>query len=37
VSFGRHDLVVRAGQLRTIGLEESLFPLYATLTLDTRW
>jgi hypothetical protein len=36
-SFGRHDLVLRAGQLRDISGGSPLLPFYGTLSLDTRW
>jgi hypothetical protein len=37
VSFSRFDLVLRAGKLRDLKGEGPMFPLYATLALDTRW
>jgi len=36
-SFGRHDLVLRAGQMVEIGGETPMLPFYGTLALDTRW
>jgi hypothetical protein len=36
-SFGRHDLVLRAGQMIEIGGETPMLPFYGTLALDTRW
>lgn len=36
-SFGRHDLVLRAGQLVEVGGEKPILPFYLTLALDTRW
>jgi hypothetical protein len=37
VSFGRHDIILRAGRLVDISGESPLFPFYGTLTFDTRW
>jgi hypothetical protein len=37
VSFGRHDLVLRAGQMVDVGGEKPVLPFYGTLALDTRW
>lgn len=36
-SFGRHDLVLRAGQMVEVGGEKPILPFYGTLALDTRW
>ena len=36
-SFGRHDLVLRAGKMVDVGGAPPMLPFYATLTLDTRW
>jgi len=36
-SFGRYDLVLRAGQLVDVGGAKPLLPFYGTLALDTRW
>src|SRR5262245_65015046 len=36
-SFGRHDLVLRVGQMVEAGGEKPLLPFYGTLALDTRW
>jgi hypothetical protein len=36
-SFGRHDLVLRAGQMVEVGGEKPLLPFYGTLALNTRW
>jgi len=36
-SFGQHDVVLRAGKLVDMGGAPPLFPIYATLTFDTRW
>ena len=36
-SFARYDLVLRAGLLRNSSGESPLFPIYGTLTFDTRW
>lgn len=36
-SFGRYDLVLRAGQLREMYGRKPLFPLYGTLALVTSW
>ena len=37
VSFGRHDVVLRVGQLRDVAGEAPVLPFYGTLTFDTRW
>ena len=36
-SFGRHDLVLRAGQMVEVGGEKPMLPFYGTLALNTRW
>ena len=36
-SFGRHDLVLRAGKMVDVGGAPPMLPFYGTLTLDTRW
>jgi hypothetical protein len=36
-SIGRHDLVLRAGQLRTARGSKPLLPFYGTLAFNTRW
>jgi hypothetical protein len=36
-SFGRHDLVLRAGQMVDAGGEQPVLPFYGTLALNTRW
>lgn len=36
-SFGRYDVVVRAGQLVDLAGEAPLLPFYLTLTFDRRW
>jgi hypothetical protein len=36
-SFGRHDLVLRAGQLREMYGHKPLFPIYGTLAFVTSW
>lgn len=37
VSFGRHDLILRAGRMIEDGGKAPLFPFYGTLGFDTRW
>jgi hypothetical protein len=37
VSFARHDLVLRLGQLRDVAGAPPLLPFYGTLTFVTRW
>jgi hypothetical protein len=37
VSFGRHDIVLRAGLVRDLRGEVPLLPFYATLALNARW
>jgi hypothetical protein len=37
LSFGRHDLILRAGKLLDVAGEPPMFPVYGTLTFDTRW
>lgn len=36
-SFGRHDLVLRVGQVRDLGGDPPLLPIYGTLAFVTRW
>lgn len=36
-SFGRHDLVLRAGRMIDIGGAPPMLPFYGMLTFDTRW
>jgi hypothetical protein len=36
-SFGRHDLVLRAGQMVEVSGDKPMLPFYGTLTFDTRW
>jgi hypothetical protein len=37
VSFGRYDVILRAGRLLDVSGQPPMFPLYATLTFNTRW
>jgi hypothetical protein len=37
LSFGRHDVILRAGRLVDIAGDPAMFPFYGTLTFDTRW
>jgi hypothetical protein len=37
MSLGRHDVILRAGRLIDVSGEPPMFPLYGTLTFDTRW
>lgn len=37
ISFGRHDLILRAGRLLDLAGKPALFPFYGTLAFDTRW
>jgi hypothetical protein len=37
VSFGRHDMILRAGRLLDVAGKPAMFPFYGTLTFDTRW
>jgi hypothetical protein len=36
-SFGRHDLVLRAGRMIDVGGAPPMLPFYGVLTFDTRW
>jgi hypothetical protein len=37
LSFGRHDLILRAGRLLDVGGNAPMLPIYGTLTFDARW
>jgi len=37
ISFGRHDVILRAGRLHDVTGKPAMFPFYGTLTFDTRW
>jgi len=37
VSFGRHDIILRIGEVRDTSGQPPLLPFYGTLAFDTRW
>jgi hypothetical protein len=37
LSLGRHDLILRAGRVVDVAGKPAMFPVYGTLTFDTRW